>query len=384
MSLTVQTNALRTALSSLSKVSASKLALPVLACVHLTAKTFQGLILEATDLEMGLRIYTPGADDDLNIAVPAKTLAEVVAAAGEETLKLSIEDGQLLIVGKGIKSRIAIQDAGEYPSLPYCEHSAVTLAANLLKLTLKKIVIATSNDLARPALASIQIAQADAKITFAAADGFRLAVQEVNGTLDLPGDQKSFCVPASAVRKLIPMLPDDNQDIAITVNEQVSQVGFSWPGFDVFISLTESKFPDWKQIIPINFKHTISLSADFPQAVKRAEVFGRLGGHLVSIAPSAEGAVVRGFKDDSGESRTVLEGVVMPFSLGLNAIFLAQGLEAIGVTAGVHLHLNTSNAPAMLTNGSRDYVYLIMPMLINETTQAAEAAEKSVAAESQA
>ena len=74
----------------------------------------------------------------------------------------------------------------------------------------------------------------------------------------------------------------------------------------------------------------------------------------------------------------------MPISLGLNAIFLAQGLEAIGVTAGVHLHLNTSNAPAMLTNGSRDYVYIIMPMLINETTQAAEAAEKSVAAESQA
>jgi DNA polymerase-3 subunit beta len=383
MSLTVQTNALRTALSSLSKVSASKLALPVLACVHLTAKTFQGLILEATDLEMGVRIYNPGADDDLNIAVPAKTLAEVVAAAGEETLKLSIEDGQLLIAGKGIKSRIAIQDAGDYPSLPSCEHSAVTLAANLLKLALKKIVIATSNDLARPALASVQIAQADAKITFAAADGFRLAVQEINCTLNLPGDQKSFCVPASAVRKLIPMLPDDNQDIAITVNEQVSQVGFSWPGFDVFISLTESKFPDWKQIIPINFKHTISLSADFPQAVKRAEVFGRLGGHLVSIAPSAEGAVVRGFKDDSGESRTVLEGVVMPFSLGLNAIFLAQGLEAIGVTAGVHLHLNTSNAPAMLTNGSRDYVYLIMPMLINETTQAAEAAEKSVAAEGQ-
>ncbi len=104
MSLTVQTNALRTALSSLSKVSASKLALPVLACVHLTAKTFQGLILEATDQEMGLRIYTPGADDDLNIAVPAKTLAEVVTAAGEETLKLSIEDGQLLIAGKGTKS----------------------------------------------------------------------------------------------------------------------------------------------------------------------------------------------------------------------------------------------------------------------------------------
>jgi hypothetical protein len=33
----------------------------------------------------------------LNIAFPAQMLVEVIAAAREETLKLSIKDGQLLI-----------------------------------------------------------------------------------------------------------------------------------------------------------------------------------------------------------------------------------------------------------------------------------------------
>ena len=391
MSLTIQTNALRTALTSLSKVSASSGTLPILACVHLNAKTFQGVTLEATNLEMGLRIQIPGADEDLNVAVPAKTLAEVVAAAGEETLNLSLEGGKLLITGKGIKSRIAIQDADDYPPMPHCEHMAVTMAANQLKLALKKVVVAASNDQCRPALMTVQIAHDNGKITFAAADGFRLAAQEIDGSFDLPGDKKSLCIPAAVIRKLIPMLPDDDdQIVTVSVNEQVSQVGFSWPGFDVYASLSDLNFPDWRPIVPKSPAHTIDLPADFAGAVKRAEVFGELSGnHVVTLETVGGNLVVKGISEEDGESRTTFEGVQMPFNIGFNAVFAIQGLDAVRMTGtSVHLHLGSAaNAPAMLTNGSREYIYVIMPMLISEAVaikKAADAAEKVAAAEGQA
>ena len=387
MSLTIQTNALRAALTSLSKVSASSGSLPILACVHLNAKTFQGVTLEATNLEMGLRIQIPGADEDLNVAVPAKTLAEVVAAAGEETLNLSLEGGKLLITGKGIKSRIAIQDADDYPPMPHCEHTSVTITANLLKLALKKVVIAASNDQCRPALMTVQIAHDNGKITFAAADGFRLAAQEIEGSFDLPGDKKSLCIPAAVIRKLIPMLPDDDeQTVTVAVNEQVSQVGFSWPGYDVYASLSDSNFPDWRPIVPKDSAYTIDLPADFTGAVRRAEVFGKLSTHMVALEPAEGGMVVVGADEETGESRTVFSGTPMPFRVGFNAVFAMQGLEAIG--SNVHLHLGSApNAPAMLTNGSREYLYILMPMLISEAVaikKAAEAASEVAATEGQA
>jgi DNA polymerase-3 subunit beta len=375
MSLTIQTNALKFALSSLTKVSANNGTLPILTCVHISSKTFQGIVLEATNLEMGLRLHIPGADDDLNVAVPAKTLAEVVAIAGDEALSLSIEGGKLLITGKGIKSRIAIQDADDYPPMPYCEHEAMTMTAYRLKLALKKVVITASNDQCRPALMNVQIAQDHDKITFVAADGFRLAAQEIEGLLDLPNHKTSLCVPATVIRKLIPMLPDDDKQIVtVTVNEQVSQVGFSWPGFDVYASLSEANFPDWHPIVPKDSAHIIELPADFAGAVRLAEVFGKLSSHMVALEPSESGLVVVGADEETGESRTVFSGIPMPFRVGFNAVFAIQGLDAIG--CNVHLHLGSiPKAPVMLTNGSREYLYLIMPMLINEAVAIKKAAQ---------
>ncbi len=99
-------------------------------------------------------------------------------------------------------------------------------------------------------------------------------------------------------------------------------------------------------------------------------------------AALAAGLVVSGSSVETGESKTAFADLPMPsFRLGLNAIFLQQGLDAIG--SGVHLHLSAPNAPAMLTNGSREYVYLIMPMYLEQSTAAAAAAEASVSAESQ-
>jgi DNA polymerase-3 subunit beta len=348
----------------------------------------QGIILEATDLEMSLRLQLPGADDDLNLAVPAKTLAEVVASLASESINLSVEIGKLLVTAQGVKSRIATQDADEYPPFPNCDHTLVTFKAAQLKTALKKVVVAASNDMARPVLNAVQICQRNDQITFAAADGFRLAVQEIPGKIDFPtGGKTSLLVPAPSVRKLIALLPDDADEIvSVLVNQQSSQIGFAWGGSEVFVGLLDGNFPDWSAIIPGTFVHRLALPADFAGAVRSAEVFGKLAGHVLALRPDENGKLlVVGSSTEDGESRTSLE-IPMPFQVGFNAIFMSQGLEAIGTQA--HLHLNAPAGPAMLTNGSHEFRYLIMPLVLSipaAVDSASAAAEKSaaVAAESQ-
>jgi DNA polymerase III beta subunit len=388
MSLTTQTTALRNALGSLTKVIPTATSLPILTCVHLKSVALQGLVLEATNLEMGLRLHLPGADADFEAAVLAKTLAEVVASIEAETVKLSVEDSKVLVTAKGVKAKIAALDPGEFPPMPNCTHEAITISAPRLKAALKKVVFAASNDQSRPALACVQLAaKGDDKLTLAAADGFRLAVQELEGRLDLPSEvRQQLVIPAPSLKKLIAMLPDDETEfVTLSVNAEGSQALFAWNGAEVFISLADYAFPDWKAIVPETVKHEISLPADFAGAVKRAEVFGKLGNHVVTLLPEDQGMSVRGHSEEAGESKTVLEGVTLPFKVSFNAIFVAQGLEAIGPNQ-VHLHLNTPSAPAMLTNGSREYLYLVMPMADfspQEKERATAAAEQSAAAEGQ-
>ena len=387
MTLTIQTQSFRSALLLLTKVAASNAALPILTHIRIRATMMGNVVLEATNLETSLRIRLPGANADLDTAVPAKTLADIFAAIDSPTASMSINDEKVLIAAGGAKSRLSMQSGDEFPQLPNCELVAAVLPALELKRALKKVAMAASNDQSRPALMSIQIApKGSDKITFAAADGFRLAVQELNATLNMPKNARPYLLlPVATVRKLLAMLPDSSETVTLSVNKNTSAACFSWGEVDLYAGLLDFSFPDWSQIIPASFTHTLDLPAEFAPAIKRAEIFGREGSHLTLLTPSDDGGmVVSGSADEVGESKTTLESVPMPFKLGLNAIFVQQGLDAIG--NNVHLHVTAPAAPAMLTNGSREYIYLIMPMFLEsaKTAEAAAAAEQSVAANAEA
>ena len=137
-------------------------------------------------------------------------------------------------------------------------------------------------------------------------------------------------------------------------------------------------FPDWKAIIPPGFKHTLNLPGrEAITAINRADVFAREANHVIRFKPGGEGGlVIEGNSDETGKSETVLE-VSMPFQVSFNGLFAKQGLEAISADA-VHLHLNAANAPAMFSNGSDRYVYVLMPMVDTTSVEAQAKAASQV------
>lgn len=384
--LSVYTSAIKGALAQAAKFVPSSTHLPVLTCVHLKAVALQGIVIEATNLEAALRIRIPGADNDFDTAVPAKTLADVFAAIDGDTANLSLDTGKLLVSAPGTKTRIAVVDAGEFPRLPICGSRICEIPAATLKRALKKVVFAASSEETRPSLMAVHLArEGDAQLSLSAADGFRLAVQILNIPITL--GESGVLIPAAVLRKLIPLLPESEDEIVtLSLSDNASAIEFACGSIEIYAQLLDAKFPDVKAVIPAQFKHVLELPSDFGAAVRRAEIFAgaNKGGHLSVLSPTddgkANGLVVTGANEETGESRTTFNAVPMPFKLGLNGIFLAQGLEAIGAGNQVHLHLNTANAPVMLTNGSREYIYILMPMVTAnkaEVQKAAAAAEAS-------
>ncbi len=377
----IQVKPVLAALADLVKIVPGSTTLPILTNIRIKSVEMVGLTLMATNLDSALVVNIPGADSNFDVCVPAKTFYEVLRSIDTPSAEISIKDRMLLKAG-GTKSHLAIQPGDEFPLTPLCEAALTEIKAVDLKRVLKKIVFAVSTDDSRPALQCVQIKNGQGKIVFTAADGFRLASQEIPGSLSMPANgRQQLLVPGAAIRKLIAMLPDTEETVSVSLAKTTASICFGWGGgaYQFYAQQSDLNFPAWESIVPAEFKATLDLPNDFGAAVRRADIFGRENSaHVVTFTPSEDGLTVSGSAAELGESRTTFN-LAVPFKFAANAIFLQQGLEAIG--GNVHMHLNGPTSPILLTNGSREYIYLVMPMATPETTvKAAQAAEASVQA----
>jgi DNA polymerase-3 subunit beta len=373
---------LNAALALVSKATSANSSLPILTCVDLQAEP-ESLTLTATNLELTIRTRIGAqVDSPFSAAVPTGILTSIIAASEAETVDLVYDEPTttLKVKSLGAKSKIKALDHDEFPPVPGTETPLGMLPAHLLKAALKRVVIAASTDMSRPVLNGVQLAKVESEVTLAAADGFRLAVSRLELPLTFPEGHSSLVLPRQSVLKLVQILPDDDQMVSISVSKNAASLQFTWQAASVWMQLLDFQFPDWQQIIPPAFKHTLSLPGkDTLSAIQRAEVFAREANHVVRFKPGSESdLLIEGNSDETGKSETALP-VAMPFQIAFNSIFAKQGIEAIGSDA-VHLHLNAENTPALLTNGSDRFRYLIMPMLENSLA-AAKAAEAAQTAE---
>lgn len=384
---TILTQTFQAALGIVSKAMPSKSTLPVLASVYLKAADDE-ITMSATDLETSIRVTIPASvkGDAWAACAPGSTLTSLVSAAPGDQVILTWdgESTTLNLKSGGTKSKLKSLAGDEFPDTRAPKSEAVgTIPASELKSALRRVVIAASADESRPSLCVVQLALINEKVYLAAADGFRLAVQHIEREFKFPR-KASLLIPRGSAVKLAGILPDDNTEVQISVTDEDRALLMTWEKTVFRAQLAEGNFPEWKTIIPNSWAHEVTLKTDELQgAVKRAEIFAREANKVLRFAPNPDGGVrVYAVAEEIGQGETVLTDASLPIPIAFNCTFVRQGLDALMATP-VHIRVNHSNAPAMFTNGSDKYRYLLMPMhTAAEASQAAAAAEASEAAES--
>jgi DNA polymerase-3 subunit beta len=380
MTTTLLQETLKSALAIVTKAAANK-TLPILGSVKLEASELS-LALTATDLETVIHVTVPAnSEKPFSTCAPAAVLASLVQASDTPQIQFKpLEGEKLALVAGGAKSTLHCLAAEEFPLLPNTDVEMGTLPANALRAGLKRVLIAASNDQSRPALCAVQLAKLKDQVYLAAADGFRLAAYRLDHEIKFPS-KTSLLLPRGSAVKLAAILPESDEPVAILGTKNNSALCFAWSGLKFWAQLLDMNFPDWQAIIPASFKHDLYLPArQTVDAIQRAEVFARNGSHTVSFVPAETGMSVMGQSDETGKSETTLE-VTMPFRISFNALFARQGMEAIGADQ-IHLRLITSNSPALFTNGTDRFMYLLMPMVtVEDQASAASAAKAAEAAE---
>jgi len=286
-----------------------------------------------------------------------------------------------------VETRINGTSAEEFPPVPAVQGGAVVkFDAQALRAGIAQVAIAAATEDSRPVLTGVKVEMEGDRFTFAAADGFRLAVR--SGSLKEPcGDAVQFILPAKTLAEVSRLLPDagrSNDPVEMLVSPNKSQVLFRFAAgsgghgqVELVSQLIQGAFPNYRQLIPETKQTRATVKvAEFQRTVRTASIFARDGGglvrlHLLPGSPGVLRAVARA--EELGETVSEVDARVEgpEAKIAFSSRYLSEVLGVLGADE-VHLDVTTPSSPGVFRptvagqNGAETaaYTHVIMPMFV--------------------
>jgi DNA polymerase-3 subunit beta len=368
-------------LGIVGRAVATRSTLPVLSNVLL--ETDQGrLKLAATNLEIGITCWVGAMiEAEGSITVPGRLLSDLVSSlAPDKVISLQTKGASLHLTCPGYDANLRGIAAEEFPVIPQVAGNAsCAVGPKELQEALGQVGFAAATDDTRPVLAGVQFCFRGNALTLAAADGFRLAVRNLEVVRPL-GEDLEIIVPARAVQEVARILSDQEEPVEIVITPNRSQVLFHLNSVDLVSRLIEGTFPNVQQIIPTRHATRVIVGTkDFQNANKIASLIARDANNIVRLVINGEpsgngnhasegptGQVSVGAVADVGDTHSTLDAVVEgenpQITIAFNGKYLGDVLGVIN-TAQVSLELNSPSSPGVLRPvGGSAYTHVIMPM----------------------
>lgn len=365
MEIEVSQEKLSKALNNVSRIAVGKAALPILSNVLIRVDK-KKVSLVTTNLDMAVVDFLPVSNSkDGVITIPAKLLAEYISTLPKgETIKLTTKDNKITISAGKYSSTINGSLADDFPELPEInEKEAVIfkMGVDEFKNSINQVIIASSNDLTRPALTGVYFNTYDKTLAIAATDGYRLAEKKLIKNVT---SEVEVIVPASSLQEVLRSINEDMEEIEISFNEDL--VRFRLGEVEIISKIIDASFPDYKKLIPKD--NNIKLTLDKEELIrdtKLAALFARrsASGSIVLEAKKPDTFSIRSVANELGENDSIIESKVEEEGkINLNSRFL---LDALNVLEEKDINLEFANKinPIILTNKkSTDYTHIIMPL----------------------
>ncbi|GMR19288.1 MAG: DNA polymerase III subunit beta [Patescibacteria group bacterium] len=359
MKVTVLQENLLPKLSAVSRFASARAALPVLENILLSAE--EGVLkLSATDLEIGVRTKVGAkVEKEGATTIPARLLGGLISNLPPGKLILTVEKDILTVEGEGFSSKINGLPSSEFPSFAEEGKKLFDISAKELKETVSQVSFAAAQDDSRPILTGLMLKLAGGVLTVAGVDGFRLAEKK----LKMEGEDFSIIIPARSFAEMAKLV---DGEVEVSHSED-GQLIFRTPDFLIFAQALEGEFPDYEQIIPLNFETKIHFSkGDLQKAVQLTSVFADGGVSIVVLNHNPKGKVleVASQEAETGEARTSvpISGEGKEGTIAFNSHYLADALNALPGDE-VNLALNSALDPVLFTvPKDKDYLHVIMPV----------------------
>ena len=334
------------------------------------------LKLAATDAEIAITTWIGcQVEGEGGITAPARLLTSFVNSLPAERIDLEIGES-----ATGLALRCARVDANlngiaadDFPPIPTTDEGVVgKIAASDLEKAITLVAFAAATEDSRPVLTGIKVEIEGDEATFAAADGFRLAVYK--GKLAEPlSEDLGFIIPARALREISRLLAGRDEDVEFTVSASKNSALFRLSDTEIVTQLLQGAFPNYTQLIPQSFDTKATVTREhFSRATRTAAIFARDGSGILRLAVDGSSdeerskLTISAKAEEIGEHKEDVDAQIEgnDAKIAFNSKYVIDVLDVLQ-SDDIALEVTSPSSPGVIRPvGDDRYVHVVMPMFV--------------------
>ncbi len=319
---------------------------------HILIDANNNLTLKATDKEIGIKIQTDAQIIEKGkITINGRKLHNILKALKNDEIEIKNEEDTIIITQQNSIYRLISFNPNEFPEFPNPED------LDKLKIDKEEFIDAIKKtfpviDTNNPKVElNGELFDIQEKTNFVSTDTRRLAIYYSQGK----GNTKQIIVPKRALSEVKRIFKEDMDifydDVYLIIkNEQTL----------LFTKLINGTFPDYKRIIPNNFKYELKIPKEiFTNHLKQVSIVST----EVKITITKNRIIFESISDETIQAKTSFEyeSKIEEFTFGVNSKYLLDFLQSIE-NEEFELCLNDPNIPFMLRDDK--FITIVMPLMI--------------------
>lgn len=362
-------------LSSISRVLASKSAMPILENFLFNVESDK-LTITASDGDTTIvtSVNLDSVEGSGAIIISPKNLLEPLKEMPQQEIQFEFDEGNLEIFvtyESGKFNFIAPDTAANYPQQKALDADAQTLVipAQALATGIQSTFFATADDDLRPVMNGIFFDIRDDQFIFVASDSKKL-VRLIN-TAVKPGFTSNFILPKKPASLLKNIIAKDVEDATITFDSKSAHISVG--DYTVSCRLIDGRFPRYESVIPKNNVNKVTIERQsLINVLRRVAVFANAATNQVKFDLTDNMLTISAQDIDysvSATERVSCSYAGVPMAIGFRASYLIEILNTIA-SAEVEILLSDHARAALIvpveSNENEDLLMLIMPMMLTD------------------
>jgi len=350
------------ALNTVSHFVAHRAQLPILSNILIKADKAK-LYLYATNLEMSVALSLGAkVDESGEIAVPARTLTDLVNNLSGEELGLDVKQETLQLTSEGFSGTVSSMNSSDFPQVPQViEKESRQFSSEVLLYSISQVIYSVSNDETRPVLSGMLFKIENDVLQLVASDGYRLA--QKNTPLKDKGDDVSVVIPKSILGELSKI--DIQERVSFEYRKKDNQVVFASGDIVLSSRTVDGDYPPFESVINKPTNITVSLDKEeLLKAVKVSAVYAREGGNAVKFIVNSDGLTLFAQSSSVGSQETKVDAKVDggETEISLNYKFVEDLLNVMK-SPNINIQLQDSSTPVKFrSDDSDETLHLVMPL----------------------
>ncbi len=366
MKIKINQNELNKSINIVQKAVTSRTPLPILSGILIEAKNNM-LVLTATDLDLGIKTYSPcEVEEEGSIVIQARLIGDFVRKlpANSYVHIETMDNNNMEIKCLNTEINILGNSASEYPDNTFDnEGKSFSIKLESLKSLIKHTCFAAAQENIKPIFTGCLVEIKNNMCTFVALDGYRMAVKKEKINF---GGEVSVVVPSKTLLEILRVIEENEENTEITISE--SHISFKMENTIIISNLLDGKFIDYQGIIKDNYVTVVKAeTSDIRNSVERASLLAKDDKNNLIILDIKENSMKINSASEYGnvEENVPVEKEGENIKIGFNSKYLLDFLKIID-SEKISLNLIGVNNPCFITEeGKQDYVYMVLPVRIS-------------------